>query len=213
MKFVGLAGGIGSGKSTVGRLLAQRGAHVIDVDQLSRDIQRPGTPVFDAIVERWGPEVVDRDGTLDRIALGRIVFADPTELAVLTAEITGPAIEAALIERARAYLGTDDVVVVESAMFEGGERRIYGMTGVIVVDVPTETAVARLVRRGMDEDDARTRIARQIPREARLAHADYVIDNSEDSERLEQQVDAAWRWILTLPDAVPTPLGRRDAGG
>jgi dephospho-CoA kinase len=209
VKFVGLGGGIGSGKSTVGTRLAERGAYVIDVDVLSRQIQRPGTRVFDAIVERWGRDVLAPDGTLDRVALGRVVFADPDELAVLTAQITGPAIEAELINRAGRHLGTDDAVLAEAAMFQGRTRCMYGMTGVIVVDVPTETAVARLVARGMDEDDARTRIARQIPRDTRLVHADFVIDNSDGPEQLGRQVDAAWEWILASPDAVPD----RDARG
>jgi len=203
VKFVGVGGGIGSGKSTVSAMLAQRGAYVIDVDDISRRVQRSGTPVFDAIVERWGRQVVAPDGELDRIALGRIVFADAEELAVLTAAITGPAIEAVLLERARAHLETDDVVLVEAALILGGDRRMYGMEGVIDVDVPPETAVARLVARGMDEDDARSRLAKQLGRQARLQHADFVIDNTGSLDALEAQVDAAWRWIASLPDAVP----------
>jgi dephospho-CoA kinase len=203
VKFVGVGGGIGSGKSTVSAALAERGAYVIDVDDISRQVQRPGTPVFAAIVERWGRQVVAPNGELDRVALGRIVFADAGELAVLTASITGPAIEAVLLERARAHLGTDDVVVVEAALILGGDRRMYGMEGVIHIDVPAETAVARLVARGMDEGDARTRLAKQVGRQARLQQADFVIDNSGSLEALGAGVDAAWRWIASLPDALP----------
>jgi dephospho-CoA kinase len=204
MKFVGVGGGIGSGKSTVSASLAQRGAYVIDVDDISRQVQRSGTPVFDAIVERWGCQVVAPNGELDRVALGRMVFADAEELAVLTASITGPAIEAVLLERARAHLGTDDVVVVEAALILGGDQRMYGMEGVIHVDVPAQTAVARLVARGMHEDDARARLAKQVGRQARLRQADFVIDNSGDLDALEAQVDGAWRWIASLPDAIPS---------
>ena len=204
MKFVGVGGGIGSGKSTVSAALAERGAYVIDVDDISRQVQRSGTPAFRAIVERWGSQLVAPNGELDRLALGRIVFADAAELAVLTASITGPAIEAVLLERARAHLGTDDVVVVEAALILGGDRRMYGMEGVIHVDVSPETAIVRLVARGMDEDDARARLAKQVGRQARLQQADFVIDNSGRLDALDPQVDAAWRWIASLPDAIPS---------
>jgi dephospho-CoA kinase len=207
MKFVGVGGGIGSGKSTVSAALTRRGAHVIDVDQISRDVQRAGTPVFDDIVARWGNAVVGTDGELDREALGRIVFADAEELAVLTGKITGPAIETALIERALTHLHTDNVVVLEAATILGGLHRIYGMEGVIHVDVPAETALSRLVARGMPQADARARMARQISREIRLDHADLVIDNSGSLQELEPQVDAAWTWIASLPDAVPHRQG------
>ena len=204
MKFVGVGGGIGSGKSTVSAALAERGAYVIDVDDISRQVQRSGTPAYRAIVERWGSQLVAPNGELDRVTLGRIVFADAAELAVLTASITGPAIEAVLLERARAHLGTDDVVVVEAALILGGDRRMYGMEGVIHVDVSPETAVVRLVARGMDEDDARARLAKQVGRQARLQQADFVIDNSGRLDALDPQVDAAWRWIASLPDAIPS---------
>src|SRR5206468_10022072 len=105
--------------------------------------------------------------------------------------------------RARAHLGTDDVVVLEAAMILGGDRRMYGMEGVIDVDVPAETAIARLMARGMYENDARARQAKQIGRQVRLQQADFVIDNSGSLDTLEAQVDAAWRWIASIQDAVP----------
>lgn len=204
MKFVALSGGIGSGKSTVATALAERGADVIDVDRLSREIQRPGHPVFDAIVERWGRRILTPEGELDRPALGRIVFADAAELAVLTRDITGPAIEVEIIERASRHLGTDGVVILEAPLLLGGDRRIYGLEGVIVVDVPVGTAVARLVQqRGMDKADVMARVGKQLDPQQRLGHADFVIDNSAERERLTPQVEAAWRWIGALPDAVP----------
>ena len=214
VKFVGLGGGIGAGKSTVGTALAKRGAVIIDVDRLSREIQRPGSPVFDAIVDRWGPAVVGPDGQLDRPALGRIVFADSAELAVLTNEITAPAISRAIVERASAHLGTTTVVVLESASLLGGPRRLYGLEGLIAVDVPTEIALTRLVeRRGMTEDDARARIGKQRTREERLAAADFVIDNSGDHAALAPRLDQAWTWIRGLPDATPTLDGADWATG
>ena len=204
MKFAGLSGGIGAGKSTVAQALARRGAIVIDVDALSRDLERPGEPVFDAIVERWGVGILTAEGQIDRAALGRVVFADASELAVLTVEITGPAIAATIVERARAHLGTGDIVVVEAALLLGGDRRIYGIKGVAVVDAPIETTVSRLVSsRGMTEADARSRVARQLDRQKRLRHADFVIDNSGDRDELERQVEGVWEWIVGLPDAIP----------
>ena len=139
MKFVGLSGGIGSGKSTVAAKLTERGAHVIDADVLSRELQQPGQPLFDQIVARWGAGVIDAEGRLDREALGRIVFADEQQLTELTM-MAGPATEQELVRRAAAHLGTDAVVISEAALYV---VPMYGMTGLIVVDTPVEVAVQR----------------------------------------------------------------------
>jgi len=179
-------------------MLAARGAHVIDVDVLSRELQERGTPLFDQIVARWGTEILDADGRLDREALGRIVFADPEQLGELTT-MAAPVTEQELVRRASAHQATDDVVVAEAAMFLG---RLYGMEGLILVDTPVDVAVARLVRhRGMAEADARARMARQLAREARLEHADFVIDNRGTTDELDGPVRAVWAWIRSLPDA------------
>jgi dephospho-CoA kinase len=200
VKFVALTGGIGTGKSTVAAMFVARGAHVIDADVLSRELQQPGQPLFDQIVARWGDGVVDHDGRLDRQALGRIVFADRDQLAELTA-LAGPFTERELVRRARRHESTDDVVVAEAAMYLAP---LYGMNGLIVVDTPVEVAFTRLVQqRGMPEDDARSRVASQLPRETRLEHADLVIDNAGTLAELESQVARAWEWIRALPDATP----------
>jgi dephospho-CoA kinase len=198
--MVGLTGGIGCGKSTVGALLAERGAEIIDVDVLSRELQLPGQPFFEQIVARWGPGVLDESGQLDRAALGQIVFRDRAQLAELT-NMAAPITEVELVRRALVHRGTAAVVVVEAAMF--GHHQ-YGMEGLIVVDTPPELALARLVeQRGMNEDDARNRIASQVPRERRLADADLVIDNHDGPAALRAQIDRAWSWIHELPDATP----------
>jgi dephospho-CoA kinase len=203
MKFVGLSGGIGAGKSTVRARLADRGAETIDVDLLTRELQEPGEPFYEQIVRRWGTDVVTDDGRLDREALGQIVFSDREQLAALTM-MAAPITEQEIVRRASAHLGTNTVVVVEAALYL---RPMYGMAGLIVVDVPTEVAVHRLVRfRAMEEDDARKRIAAQLPREARLEHAGFVVENAGPPEDLEPFIDAAWRWIAELPDAVPNLL-------
>ena len=201
MIVVGLTGGIGSGKSTVSALLAERGAVIIDADAITRELQQPGTEVFEAIVQRFGPEVVAADGTLDRAALAGIVFADPDALKELNG-LVHPAVGAEIARRLAAEQETDHVVVLDIPLLvEGGRYRVGGL---LVVDVPEEVAVDRLVRlRGMAADDARARMARQASREERRARADLVIDNSGDVESLRQQVDRAWAWMTTLPRVVP----------
>jgi dephospho-CoA kinase len=211
MKFVGLSGGIGSGKSTVAAKLVERGAHVIDADVLSRELQQPGHPLFDQIVARWGAGVLDTEGRLDREALGRIVFADQQQLTELTM-MAGPATEQELVRRAAAHQATDAdaVVVAEAAMYL---VPMYGMKGLIVVDTPVEVAVRRLVQhRGMAEADARARIARQLTRETRLEHADFVIDNGSTVDALNLRVQQVRDWIRSLPDATPelSPAASND---
>ena len=210
MKFVGLTGGIGSGKSTVAAKLVERGAHVIDADVLSRELQQPGHPLFDQIVARWGAGVLDADGKLDREALGRIVFADQQQLTELTM-MAGPATEQELVRRAAAHQATDAVVVSEAALYL---VPMYGMTGLIVVDTPVEVAVRRLVQhRGMVEADARARVARASSR----ARRDWSTPTSSSttarrSTRSNAQVQQTWDWIGSLPDATPvlTPAASGD---
>jgi len=201
MKFVGLSGVIGAGKSTVGGLLRARGADVLDVDQVSREMQEPGGPLYRKIVERWGDAVLDVGGRLDRPALSAIVFNDRAQLGELTM-MAAPLTEQAIVDLASRALGTDGVVVCEAAMYL---TRMYGMEGLLVVDVPPDLALERLVRdRGMTEEEARARLGSQLPRETRLEHADFVIDNSGTPEELEARIGEAWSWIETLPDATPT---------
>jgi dephospho-CoA kinase len=197
VRSVGLTGAIGSGKSTVARLLAARGAVVLDADAITRALQGPGQPVYRHIVERFGNGVVRPDGSLDRQALARVVFADQAALADLEA-IVHPAVREVIAERLAALAGSDAVVVLEVPLLvESGH---YEVDGVVVVDCPPEVSVRRLEQRGMSEDDARARLARQVQRRDRLAAADVVIDNAGPPEALEPQVDGAWMWIQTLPD-------------
>lgn len=197
MILVGLTGGIGSGKSTVSALLAERGAVILDADAVARELQRAGQPVLAAMTERFGDEMLTADGELDRPRLAALVFADPAALADLNA-LVHPAVGVELVRRIEAARGTDNVVVLDSPLLAEHPRE--GMAATIVVDVPIETAVERLVhQRGMTEVDARARIARQISRDERLTTADRVIDNSGDRAALEAQVDELWAWLHTLP--------------
>lgn len=190
MRTVGLTGGIGSGKSTVSRRLAELGAVVVDYDLLAREAVEPGTPGLAAIVERFGAEVLTADGALDRPALGSVVFADETARRDLEG-ITHPAIRDLATRRVSA--ADPDAVVVHDhpLLVEMGMAQACDL--VVVVDVPAEVQVERLVRdRGMTEPDARARLAAQSSRDVRLAAADVVIDNTGTIAELQAQVDALW---------------------
>jgi dephospho-CoA kinase len=194
---IGLTGGIGSGKSTVSALLAAKGAVVVDADEVVREQQRPGTPVFDAMVERFGPGIVGADGMLDRAAVADIVFADPKALEDLN-NIVHPAVGAEIARRMEALSITDAVVVLDVPLLVEASRG-YPLAGLIVVDVDPDIAVERLVmQRGMTEEDARSRMSRQASREERRARADVVIDNRGTPSDLARQVDAVWDWVERL---------------
>jgi dephospho-CoA kinase len=194
---VGLTGGIGAGKSTVSALLAERGALIIDADAITREVQQPGHEVFDAMVERFGRGIVAPDGSLDRPAVAAIVFADEQARKDLEA-IVHPVVGAEMLKGMQSVADTDTVVVYDVPLLVESARRGYG--AVIVVDVDPDVAVRRLVdQRGMDEADARARIANQANRDERRAVADRVIDNSGTTDELAEQVDDVWTWIQTLP--------------
>lgn len=172
-------------------LLAGRGAVVVDADVLAREVVAPGTPGLSEVVARFGAEVVGAHGSLDRAALAQVVFADPVALADLNA-IVHPWVRAAIAERLAALDGFEGVVVLEIPLLvESG--RSYGASEVIVVDCAEDVALRRLVDgRGMDEDDARRRMAAQVSRADRLAAADLVVDNSGSPAELERQVAELW---------------------
>ncbi|MFF9686390.1 dephospho-CoA kinase [Streptomyces sp. NPDC014623] len=190
MLKVGLTGGIGAGKSEVSRLLAHHGAVLIDADRIAREVVEPGTPGLTAVVEAFGPEILGADGSLNRPALGSIVFADPARLATLNA-IVHPLVGARSAELERAA-GAGAVVVHDVPLLtENGLAPLYDL--VVVVDASPQTQLDRLVRlRGMTESDARARMAAQATREQRLAVAGLVIDNDGPLENLAPQVRRVW---------------------
>ena len=197
MLKVGLTGGIGSGKSTVSRQLSSYGAVVIDADVVAREVVAPGSPGLAQVVAEFGTAVLRPDGSLDREAVGALVFADPARLAALNA-IVHPLVGARmdeLEEQARAD-GAPVVVLDVPLLAENGLAPLYDE--VVVVDCPVEVAVRRLVElRGMTEEDARARIAAQATREQRRAVATHVLDNSGTPEQLAQQVRALWEgWAV-----------------
>ena len=203
MILVGLTGGIGAGKSTVSAMLAERGAAIVDADQIARDLQSPGSPVLAAMAERFGSHIIRDDGSLDRAAVAAIVFNDEAALKDLNG-IVHPAMQDEIQRQIDAHRGTDRVVVLDFPLL--GENPRAGLSATIVVDIPVDVAVQRLVeQRGMDEADARARIGSQISREERNSSATHVIDNGGDRDALTEQVDALWAELVALPASTDHP--------
>ncbi len=191
-RIIGLTGGIASGKSTVSAMLRELGAHVIDADQVARDVVAPGTPALAEIQARFGPAVLQGDGALDRKSLGAIVFADPEARRALE-RITHPRIAAATQQEIARLAATGvDPVIYDAALIV--ENRLYTwMQGLIVVSVPPEVQVARLmIRDDIDEAAAQARIAAQLPVAEKVAVATHVIDNSGTRADTKAQVRALW---------------------
>ena len=189
MLRIGLTGGIGSGKSTVAALLAARGAVVVDADRIAREVVEPGTPGLAAVVRAFGPGVLTSDGALDRAALAAIVFADQEARARLDG-IVHPLVRARA-EEVVAEAPPDAVVVQDVPLLvETGQAGRYDL--VLVVEADLETRLARLVLRGLTEEDARARIAAQATDEQRRAVADVVLDNSGTPDALAAQVERLW---------------------
>jgi dephospho-CoA kinase len=188
---VGLTGGIASGKSSVAVLLAARGAVIIDADVLAREVVSVGTPLLRRVADRFGDAVLAPDGSLDRAALGRIVFADPDARRDLEALIH-PAVRQRAAELQAGAPDGAVVVHVIPLLVETGQAGRFDQ--VVVVDVPESTQVERLRGRdGVDAEAAAARMAAQASRAERLAAADIVIDNSGSHADLVHEVDNAWR--------------------
>jgi dephospho-CoA kinase len=203
MLAVGLTGGIGSGKSAVADLLVERGAVLIDADQVARDVVAPGGPAYQPLIDRFGQGIVAADGTIDRQALANIAFADEESRLALNA-ITHPAIGIRMIEMRDALAGTDDIVVLAIPLLTALHRETVKLHKVVVVDTPTDIALERLLsQRGFDRADAEARIRSQISREERAKEADYVLDNSGDRAALEREVAKLWDWLLAAKKELP----------
>ncbi len=197
MRLIGLTGGIASGKSTVARMLAERGAAVVDADLLAREVVEPGTPALAEIAAEFGPAVLLPDGRLDRAALGAVVFADAPRRERLNA-ITHPRVGALMQERIAAALASDAPLVVVDIplLFEGARQSL--VEGVMLVWVPATVQLRRLVERdGLGQAEARARIAAQMPIDDKRALATWVIDNSGTPDATRDQVDQWWRENVT----------------
>ena len=219
MLRVALTGGLGAGKSTAGKMFRALGAHVLSSDEMGRELMQPGQPVFASIVQHFGPEVVLANGTLDRAALAKIAFEDGRVEEINA--IVHPAVIArqAKLIAGLAVRGPDTVVMVESALiFEtkhaGDESWRTRFDKVVLVTASEELQVARFVERarrgatlnGIEREalveDARRRLARQIPDEQKAALSDYVLTNNGPQTELEWQVDQLWPILQAAARAI-----------
>ncbi len=186
---VALAGGIGSGKSAATAYLRGRGYLVVDADDVAREVVRPGRPAHVALVDAFGPAVLDPTGAIDRAFLAAVVFTDPTarrRLEAITHPRIGETMAAALEE------ANGDVAFVALPLYRAEHRGLLGLDEVWALEVSPETALARLAtERHMDPADARARIAAQVTNEARRRLADRVIDNEGSLEHLHRALDDA----------------------
>jgi dephospho-CoA kinase len=190
MVVVGLTGGIGSGKSTVGALFGERGAVVIDADRLARDVVAPGTPGLAEVVAEFGPGVLTEDGAMDRQAVARLVFGDEGARRRLEGIIHPRVFEE--IRRLEAE-APDGAVVVHDIPLLAESGRAGSFDAVIVVDVAPETQLHRMVEdRGSSRAEGESRMAAQSSREDRLAIATYVVDNSGSLEELRARVEEVY---------------------
>jgi len=191
MVAVALTGGIGSGKSTVAAMLVQRGAVLIDADAIARQVVEPGQPTLAKLVDRFGAQILDEHGRLDRPALAAVAFADDASRADLDG-ITHPAINEEFVRRLR-DAPKDAVVVCDVPLLaESVQAQARGYQLVIVVEAPEDVRLARLEDRGVPRADAERRIAAQASDAQRRALATHVIDNGGDLAALEHQVDTVW---------------------
>lgn len=193
MLLVGLTGGIGSGKSEVTRRFAARGAVVVDADVIAREVVEPGTPGLAQVVDAFGPQVLAADGSLDRDAVAARVFGDDEARKRLNA-IVHPLVGARTLELIAAAGEADPKAIVVNdvpLLVEAGLAERYDV--VVVVAAQPQTQLRRLVeQRGMAAADAQARIAAQAPLSAKVAIADYVIDNDGDLDALESEVGRVW---------------------
>jgi len=187
--MVGLTGGIGAGKSTVADSLVRRGAVVIDADAIARTVVEPGKPALTALAEKFGPEILRPDGSLDRAALAERAFVTDETRKELEA-ITHPAIAEEFFAQIAA--APADGIVVHDVPLLVESTRGYQYGAVIVVEAPREVRLARLEARGVPRADAERRMALQASDEERRKVATWVLDNSGDTALLERQIEAIW---------------------
>jgi dephospho-CoA kinase len=196
MRLIGLTGNIASGKTAVSEMLAERGATIIDADVLARDAVMKGSPALDQIVAKWGNDVLDTHGNLDRAALRHVVFDNQDDLDALN-EIVHPEVLKRRddeIDAARAR-GDKVVVAVIPLLFE--RHLADEFDSIVLVDAPRSSRLDRIVKeRGIDEAEAMKMIASQMPSDLKRARADYVIENAGSREDLEDEVSRVWEEIV-----------------
>lgn len=213
MTDIAVTGGIGSGKSTVAEMLAAKGAVHLNADAIVHELQQPGEAVFTAMTEHFGGGILGEDGTLNRRAVADIVFNDAEQLKALN-EIVHPAVRAEMQRRRDRHLEQGRVVISEIPLLvegrlkaekeaarkatQAGAPPLPDLAGIVVVAASPEVVLARLVGRGISEEDAKSRMNNQASNEERLEVADFVIDNSGPLSSLETEADRCWDWIMEL---------------
>ena len=193
--FLGVTGNIASGKSSVCRELARRGALVVDADQLAREVVAPGSPVLEQLVGEFGEEILKSDGSLDRDYLGDLVFSDPDARQRLNA-IIHPAIAGLSTQRLQELRDAAPLIIYEAPLLYevGADARV---DKVLLVTIDPEVQLARLMERdGLDEQSARQRIAAQMPQEQKADRADYLVDNSASREKTIAQIERLWPLLV-----------------
>ncbi|MCL2092326.1 MAG: dephospho-CoA kinase [Micrococcales bacterium] len=207
MQRIGLTGGIGAGKSVASRRLAELGAVVVNADDLARAAVAPGTVGFDAVVDEFGPQMLDAAGNLDRAALARLVFAE-TSARVRLERIVHPQVRRLGAEREAAAAARDPQAIVVHEiplLVETGQADRFEL--VVVVHAPAVLRLERLVRlRHMNREDAAARIAAQASDDQRLAAADVVLDGAGSDQDLVAQVDDLWARLVAERDAEADPV-------
>ncbi len=200
---IGLTGGIGSGKSTVGALLRDRGATLIDADAIVRELQAAGTPLLAAIVEEFGEGILNEDGSLNREALGAIVFRDDAARERLGNMVHAPVIGEMLRRAAAAIAAGEPMAVLDiPLLFEGrktgrGSGALMSFDATILVWVPVEMQLERTqARDGCDRAEAQRRVAAQLPIDEKRAMADHIIDNSGSPDETRAQVEALYESLI-----------------
>lgn len=196
MLLIALTGGIASGKSVVASRLAEHGAVVVDADKIAREVVEPGTPALARIAEEFGPSVIAPDGSLDRAALGAIIFADDAKRSILN-QITHPAVlELSQRRFAEAGAADPDAIVIYDVPLLTEVRGRAEFDGVIVVSAPEEVRIERMVSlRGLSRDEAEKRIRSQAPEEERRALADHLIESGGTLDETLAQADAVWEQL------------------
>jgi dephospho-CoA kinase len=195
IRVIGLTGGIASGKSAVSAMLRELGASIIDADQVAREVVEPGQPALSEISRRF-PGVVGADGRLDRAALGERVFRDDADRRALNA-ILHPRIQQAVLEKTRALADAGETVVIYEAPLIVENRIHERLDGLILVVVPREVQLARLMaRNGLSREQAEARLAAQLPLDDKRKHATWIVDNSGTPEETRAQVERLWHLEL-----------------